>query len=33
VAPKDLKGIATSDTMARVTRAGDHNTWTETFLT
>src|SRR4051812_43726512 len=33
VAPKDLKGIASAETMARVTRAGDHKTWTEKFLT
>ncbi len=30
--PSDLKGIASAETMARVTRAGDYKTWTERFL-
>lgn len=32
VNPKDLQGIASSDTMARVTRDGDYKSWTERFL-
>ena len=31
--PADLTGIASSETMARVTREGDYKTWTEKFLT
>ena len=30
--PSDLTGIASADTMARVTRAGDYKSWTEKFL-
>jgi carboxyvinyl-carboxyphosphonate phosphorylmutase len=30
--PSDLQGIASADTMRRVTRGGDYNTWTEKFL-
>ena len=30
--PSDLTGIASAETMARVTRDGDYKTWTETFL-
>jgi len=30
--PSALTGIASSETMARVTRAGDYKTWTEKFL-
>jgi oxaloacetate decarboxylase len=33
VAAKELKGVASSETMARVTRAGDYKSWTEKFLT
>jgi len=32
VKPKDLSGIASSETMARVTREGDYKSWTERFL-
>ena len=31
--PADLTGIASSATMARVTREGDYKTWTEKFMT
>ncbi len=31
--PSALTGIASSETMAKVTRAGDYKTWTEKFLT
>ena len=31
--PSDLTGIASAETMARVTRAGDYKSWTEKFLT
>lgn len=31
--PSDLTGIASAETMARVTRDGDYKTWTEKFLT
>ena len=30
--PSELTGIASAETMARVTREKDHKTWTETFL-
>ena len=30
--PADLQGIASGDTMRRVTRDGDYKTWTERFL-
>ena len=30
--PSALEGIASSETMARVTREGDYKTWTEKFL-
>jgi oxaloacetate decarboxylase len=30
--PSSLSGIASADMMARFTRAGDYNTWTEKFL-
>jgi len=30
--PSELKGIASPETMRRVTRAGDYKTWTEKFL-
>jgi carboxyvinyl-carboxyphosphonate phosphorylmutase len=30
--PSDLTGIASSETMARVTREGDYKSWTEKFL-
>jgi carboxyvinyl-carboxyphosphonate phosphorylmutase len=30
--PSDLKGVASSEMMARVTREGDYKTWTEKFL-
>ncbi len=33
VAPSALTGIASAETMARVTREGDYKTWTEKFLT
>jgi carboxyvinyl-carboxyphosphonate phosphorylmutase len=33
VAPRDLKGVASSATMAKVTREGDYKSWTERFLT
>ena len=32
VKPSDLKGIASAETMARVTRDGDYKSWTEKFL-
>ncbi|MSP01043.1 MAG: isocitrate lyase/PEP mutase family protein [Acetobacteraceae bacterium] len=31
--PSDLKGIASAERMAKVTRAGDYKSWTEKFLT
>jgi carboxyvinyl-carboxyphosphonate phosphorylmutase len=30
--PSDLQGIASADTMRRVTRGGDYKSWTEKFL-
>ena len=30
--PGDLQGIASADTMRRVTRDGDYKSWTEKFL-
>jgi oxaloacetate decarboxylase len=30
--PSDLKGVASSEMMAKVTRAGDYKSWTEKFL-
>ena len=33
VKPSELKGVASAETMARVTRAGTYKTWTEKFLT
>ena len=33
VAPSDLKGVASAETMARVTREGTFKSWTEKFLT
>jgi carboxyvinyl-carboxyphosphonate phosphorylmutase len=30
--PSDLKGVASAETMRRVTREGDYKTWTEKFL-
>jgi carboxyvinyl-carboxyphosphonate phosphorylmutase len=33
VAPRDLKGVASSATMAKVTRERDYKSWTEGFLT
>ena len=30
--PSDLHGVASAETMQRVTRAGDYKTWTEKFL-
>ncbi len=30
--PGDLKGVASAETMQRVTRAGDYKSWTEKFL-
>jgi carboxyvinyl-carboxyphosphonate phosphorylmutase len=32
VAPRDLKGVASAATMAKVTRDGDYKSWTERFL-
>ncbi len=32
IRPADLPGIASSDMMGKVTRAGDYNSWTEKFL-
>ena len=33
VKPSELKGVASAETMARVTRTGTYKTWTEKFLT
>jgi carboxyvinyl-carboxyphosphonate phosphorylmutase len=30
--PGDLQGIASAETMGRVTRSGDYKSWTEKFL-
>ena len=30
--PSNLKGVASAETMARVTREGDYNAWTDEFL-
>ncbi len=32
VAPADLKGVASAETMKRLTREGQFKTWTEKFL-
>jgi oxaloacetate decarboxylase len=32
VAPRDLKGVASAATMAKVTREGDYKSWTDRFL-
>jgi carboxyvinyl-carboxyphosphonate phosphorylmutase len=33
VKPSELKGVASADTMNRVTREGQFKTWTEKFMT
>jgi carboxyvinyl-carboxyphosphonate phosphorylmutase len=30
--PPDLQGVASAETMQRVTRSGDYQTWTQRFL-
>lgn len=32
IKPSDLKGVASAETMARVTREGDYKAWTDEFL-